>query len=212
MHTMQELDGMGIHAADGDLGHIADLYFDDKDWRVRFLVVDTGRWLPGRKVLISPEAITGIDWDRRHVNVNLTRDQVRNSPDVDTERPVSRSAALDVSRHYGWMESWILPVGGIGAAPGTNVLLGDKEDRDRAAEAGELGGDPHLRSYDEVRGYEVSDGVKRLGSLDNITLSDDMRMTELIIDTGRVLPGEEMRISVADVRDIQWAHSKIVVA
>jgi len=90
LRTMKELQGYAIRATDGDLGHVKDVYFDDRQWVVRYLIVETGSWLASRKVLISPFAIDHPDWTGKVLPVSITKEQVKNSPDIDTDKPVSR--------------------------------------------------------------------------------------------------------------------------
>jgi hypothetical protein len=87
---LNRLRGGPVHALDGDIGTIADFYFDDDTWTVRYVVVDTGQWLRGRLVLIPLWALHLPDWDQARIPVRLTRQQVEHSPDIDTHRPVSR--------------------------------------------------------------------------------------------------------------------------
>jgi len=96
-----------IHARDGEIGTLEDLYFDDGQWIVRYLVVDTGKWLPGRRVLIAPASVQTVDWSARTIQVNLTRDQVRNSPDAGADKPVSRQHEEELSAYYGWPSYWM---------------------------------------------------------------------------------------------------------
>ena len=84
LRTIKELHEYAIGAVDGVIGHVKDLYLDDKDWVVRYLVVDTGGWLSDKKVLISPMAIGKPNWAQEVLPVSITKEQVRNSPDVDT--------------------------------------------------------------------------------------------------------------------------------
>lgn len=60
--TMSELIGYSIHATDANIGGVSALLFDDEHWNVRYFVVDTGKWLPGRKVPISPISIRQASW------------------------------------------------------------------------------------------------------------------------------------------------------
>ena len=90
LRSMQELENYAIGATDGEIGHVTDFFFDDDAWVVRYLVVETGPWLWSRKVLISPYSLMEADWLHRRLPVRITREQVKNSPDIDTERPVSR--------------------------------------------------------------------------------------------------------------------------
>ena len=87
---LRDLEGFRLAAKDGEIGHVTDLYFEDTDWAVRYIVVATGNWLFGKKVLISPNAVQAIKWDEECMKVDLTTEQVRNSPDIDTDRPISR--------------------------------------------------------------------------------------------------------------------------
>jgi uncharacterized protein YrrD len=100
------LKGAAIIARDGAIGAIDDFYFDDEKWTVRYLVVDTGAWLFRRDVLISPISIQKVDEANNQVLVNLTRDQVKDSPDIDTQKPVSRQHETAVMNYYGYPIYW----------------------------------------------------------------------------------------------------------
>jgi hypothetical protein len=89
IRSVKETRGMPIEATDGPIGEIDDVYFDDYSWTVRYYVIDTGKSLPGRKVLIPPHAVRRTDTGYPGLPVDLTREQVRNSPDVETARPIS---------------------------------------------------------------------------------------------------------------------------
>src|SRR5690348_10242798 len=73
LHDVKELDGIAVGAMDGEVGTVTDLYFDDQHWAIRYLVVETGIWLGGRKVLISPSAIRGVAWESDIIDVWLSR-------------------------------------------------------------------------------------------------------------------------------------------
>ena len=90
LRSVKKLEGLTIGASDGAIGKVKDFYFDDEAWVVRYLVVDTGHWLAGREVLISPYSIGQVAWESETLPVNLTKAQIKNSPDIDTARPVSR--------------------------------------------------------------------------------------------------------------------------
>jgi hypothetical protein len=90
LRSVNELKNYNIKASNGDIGAIHDFYFDDEKWTIRYLVVDTGTWLTGRKVLISPAALGKVDWNAQTLQVTMTTEQVKKSPDIDTDKPVSR--------------------------------------------------------------------------------------------------------------------------
>src|SRR5579862_9700883 len=91
----KNLKGFKIQATDGELGTVDQLYFDDKSWAIRYLIVETGGWLGGRPVLISPISVIQMDWPAERINVWLTKKQVENSPNIDTHQPISRQHEAD---------------------------------------------------------------------------------------------------------------------
>lgn len=98
--------GLAIHAKNGELGTVEEFYFDDETWTIRYLVVKTGGWLSGRQVLISPISVVRADWENKRVDVALTKQQVENSPNLDTHQPVSRQHEADYSAYYGYNYYW----------------------------------------------------------------------------------------------------------
>jgi sporulation protein YlmC with PRC-barrel domain len=106
LQTIRKVEGCQIVATDGEIGRIDDIYFDDDQWVVRYLIVTTGDWLDERKVLISPYAVKVTDWTARATIVNLTREQVARSPGIDTDKPVSRQHESEYHNYYGFQEYW----------------------------------------------------------------------------------------------------------
>jgi len=106
------LKGLAIQATDGELGTVDQFYFDDETWAIRYLTVETGGWLGGRQVLISPFSILHVDWPAKRLNVALTKKQVEASPDINTHQPVSRQHEAEYNRYYGYPYYW----GGPGPA------------------------------------------------------------------------------------------------
>lgn len=90
LRSSSDLDDCIIHALDGPIGHVKDIYFDDNAWVIRYLIVDTGSWLSSRQVLISPMALAQSNWPDRSLCVSITKERVRHSPSIDTDKPVSR--------------------------------------------------------------------------------------------------------------------------
>ena len=145
-----------IEAADGPIGEVHDFYFDEETWIIRYLVADTRRWLPGKRVLLVPEVFGELNWAISRFPVNLTQDQIKNSPDIAENLPVSRQWEMDLHSYYGWTPYWDLyPVGhgpvplvhpdavGHGPIPSVGSVSGiDRSPIPRARERG----DPHLRA------------------------------------------------------------------
>ena len=147
--STKELKGYAIDATDGDIGKVDDFYFDDKSWTIRYLVVDTGNWLLGRKVLLSPIAVGKADFSSGRFNVTLTKKQVEESPSVDTDKPVSRQHEAYYHDYYGYPYYWNGPyLWGPMYYPG-RPGADQKRIEERRAEREEAG-DLHLRSAAHV--------------------------------------------------------------
>jgi hypothetical protein len=101
-----QMKGLVIRATDGEIGTVDQLYFDDETWAIRYLTVDTGGWLGGRQVLISPISVVTTDWQARRLDVSLTKKQVEQSPDIDTHQPVSRQHEAAYLDYYGYPYYW----------------------------------------------------------------------------------------------------------
>jgi sporulation protein YlmC with PRC-barrel domain len=207
-----QLAGCTIHATDGDIGSVNTIYFDDGHWTVRYFVVDTGKWLPGRKVLISPIAIRQLNWDGWTLDVILTREQVRNSPDIDTDLPVSRQHELDYYRYYGYPHYW----GGAALASGAYVAPGARTDEARgmaeirALEQEGKSHDPHLRDVRAVNGYHIRAADGDIGHVEDFLLDDQTwRIRYLVIDTSNWLGGRRVLVAPAWVAAVSWAESKV---
>jgi uncharacterized protein YrrD len=108
LRRLNSLVKCSVLAADGEIGRVADAYFDDERWAVRYLVVDTGMWL-GWHVLIAPQSITAIDWDNNLIEVGLTRNQVEQSPRADLQHPLSRLYETEFYTHFGYPPYWDAP-------------------------------------------------------------------------------------------------------
>ena len=106
LNNANHLKGLAIHATDGEIGTVDQLYFDDESWAIRYLTVKTGGWLGGRRVLISPIAVAHSDWPAKRLYVALTKKQVENSPDINTDKPVSRQHEAAYLGYYGYPNYW----------------------------------------------------------------------------------------------------------
>jgi sporulation protein YlmC with PRC-barrel domain len=204
------LKGYAIEASDGRIGSVSDLLFDDTTWKVRWIVVDTGTWLTGRKVLVHPSAVRSADHDREEIGVALTKQQVEDSPDILTDRPVSQEVQESLYGYYGWNPLWTGSYMGS-AAMATPIssppiyqrpMMHDTANGDMALEEG----DPHLRSMAEVVGYHIHATDGEIGHAENLLMDDttwDIRY--LIVDTSNWWSGQHVLISPFAVLDIDFA-------
>jgi len=214
LRRVTKLHGSHVLALDGEVGKVRDVYFDDVSWIVRYLIVDTGGWLSGRKVLISPRAVGHIDRASRTVSLSLTRERIEASPNIDADKPVSRLHESEIHSHYGYPAYWAGTQWGTGpmppaAAPIASDLLELQERR----LADEPPGDTHLRSTRELLGYSVTAAGAELGRVRNFLVDDETwAIRELILDRGIWPFGQQVLISRRRVQRLDWAAKSIEVA
>ena len=112
LHSIKKLEGYKIQATDGEVGKVYDFYFDDKEWVIRYLIADTGGWLTGRRVLISPESLGKPNFNEEIFPINLTKKQIEESPPIEEDKPVTRQFEQDLIVYYNWPAYWVGGPGG----------------------------------------------------------------------------------------------------
>ncbi len=195
LHSLNALTGASIIATDGEMGSVCNFLFDDQTWTVRYLVVETGGWLARRRVLIAVTAIDQPDWVNKCFHAHLTREQVRNSPDVDTEKPVSRQQEIAMSEYFGWPTYWA----GVyfPAVPHREYPVHTEED-------------PHLRSANDVAGYEVEATDGDVGRVDDFIIDNaNWHLSYLVVRTGDWLNCSQLLASTNWVASISWGDRRI---
>jgi uncharacterized protein YrrD len=204
LRRAKHLKGYHLGAMDGEIGRVKEFFFDDQTWHVRYLVADTGKWLPHRKVLISPHAFSSIDDAEKLVHVQLTREQVEKSPSIDSDKPVSRQFEEEYLRYFGWPFYWSDPLmWGVPVVPPA-LPIGEEEPGEHH--------DPHLRSMSEVIGYHIEARDGEVGHVEDFLLDDsDWAITELIVDTRNWLPGKHVLVSPDFIRNVSWEQAKVTV-
>lgn len=100
VRSTDEMTGYQLHARDGGIGHIEDFLYEEGDWAIHYLVVDTRNWWPGKKVLIPPSWIGGISWEARTIDVEASREDIRQAPEYDPARPITPESEKELARYY----------------------------------------------------------------------------------------------------------------
>ncbi len=215
IRSIKHLRGDDIAAKDGSLGDVHDFFFDDHSWQLRYLVVDTGNWLPGRRVLVAPQAIASIDEKDDKVAVTLSRDEIKNSPSIHTDEPVSRQHEIALADHFRWPSYWDHYASGVGVPPMIPSLQHAPATADpRGPERENVmpQGDPHLRSAAEVEGYHVAARDGEIGHIDDFLISDgDWTLRYIVVATRNWLPGKKVLVAPAWTRGIDWSQQKLLV-
>lgn len=216
LRNTKQMEGRALRARDGVIGEVKDFYFDDHHWHVRYLVVETGAWLKKRKVLISPDAIGAMDWGLQVFPVDLTMDQVRNSPSIDTDKPVSRQHEETLRQYYGWPPYWgaVFAEGGIATptltpTPAANTSEPGLTDGDAPLRPK---GNPYLRSAKDTTNYHIAASDGKIGHLEDFLIDDDAwRIRYLVIDTRNWLPGKKVIVAPGWIREVNWETRTVYV-
>ena len=214
LRPVSKLNGYKIEASDGHIGSVNDFLFDDATWKVRWLVVDTGHWLPGRKVLIHPSAIGAIDDERQSVSVNLTKARVKDSPAIQRDQPVSRQMESGLYGYYGCDPYWGGNLYGMSAiaAPFSSRPNSGGSGIGETAElqASREEQDPHLRSAAEVDGYHVHASDGGIGHVEDLLVEEaGWGIRYLVVDTSNWWAGQHVLVSPYAVREISWGERQM---
>ena len=199
LRSISEITGYHVGATDGEIGKARDFLFDDEKWTVRHLVVDIGKWLPGRQVLIAPEAVREADWDTRLLRLSLTKEKIENSPPIDADSPVSRQQEIELYRYFAWTPYWGAGMAGPHTEPAAVAIPEDTGKEVRK-------GDTHLRSAVQVMGYHISAADGEIGHIDDFIVDDESWILRYaVVDTRNWLPGKKVLVSPWWLKDIDWA-------
>jgi hypothetical protein len=217
LHSMKDLEGYTIGALDGIIGHVKDFYFDDHTWVIRYLVVETGTWFSHRKVLISPISINGPNWSEKIFPAAITQEQVKNSPSIDSDKPVSRQHEMAYLDYYGYPYYW---EGGDFWGDGM-MMWGAKSERaagqlrTAGAEAktqGKQHGDPHLRSGNEISRYEVLAADGDIGHVQHLLVDESCwAIRYIVVNTSNWWLGHQVLIAPQWVTGVRWDERQVSV-
>jgi len=214
--NVKNLVGYRLKETDGEIGIIEDFYFDDITWKIRYLVIRTGNWFTGRKVLISPKSLQKPDWEHEEFQVSLTKQQIKNSPDIDTEKPISRQQEEQLYSYYPWGTYWGNDpdehgAGIFGAMPSDLYEDEIENSADNIAVA-EGKNDLHLRSTDNVTGYKIHATDGEIGKVVDYIIDDNnWQIKHLVVETGSWLDSRKVMLSVAYIKEVNWDNSLVVV-
>ena len=225
LQSLKAMTGYELAALDGGIGQVREAYFDDHRWVVRHLVVDTGGWLAGRRVLISPHAIQRVNAEARALDVALTRKQIELAPPVESDRPVSRQYEIATADFYGYPYYWggaglwgamDMPLGGAlgpytGVGRGLSPDAHDSEDMRQRLDAEREAADPHLRSSAEVIGYDVAARDGAIGHIADFLIDPaSWRIALVVVDTHNWLPDRLVLVPPTLVDSVDWSSRQAV--
>jgi len=214
LQSIKQLTGNKLGAADGEIGHVKDVYFDDQHWAVRYLVADTGAWLTGRQVLISPHAVGTLYQPGKLLLVNLSRQQIEDSPAIASHKPVSRQYEVEYHQYYGWPYYWQGGgIWGVSAFPIVDVPLTPLPGKSADVSGpGPNHGEAHLRSAQVVTGYQIKASDGMIGHICDFLLdAQSWTIRQLVIKIGHRFSGREVQIPTGKVDRISYEESTVFV-
>jgi hypothetical protein len=216
LRRVNGLRGLALRAVDDPIGSVAAFCFDDQSWSMRYMLVQTGNWLDGETVLISPRAIRAVDWARQRIDLNVTSRQIRDAPRTLVDQPISRRMELAHATYYNDEPYWYgpgrwghtgFPYYGDGMTGYTPASTAATE-RERELPSG----DTHLHSTREVLNYHIRASDGTLGYLSDFVMDDETwAVRYLVIDTRSRRPSKPALIAPAWIAAVSWGDRTIDV-
>ena len=209
LRRVRELTELTILGTDGEIGSVQEVYFDDRNWAIRYLVVKAGGWLLSREVLLAPAAVAEINDAHRTMKVALTKDQIRRAPPIEAAKPLSRDYEEAYFRHFQWAPYWepgptewasSVPYPEMPPLPIDTTLPADAPKN------------PHLRSSREITGYDIQAMNGAIGHVEDLVVDDETWTVRYIeVDTRNWLPGKNVLLQMMRIDHISWVDRSVAV-
>lgn len=204
---IKDLTGYTLHCRDGVIGRVKEFFFDDLHWAIRYLIADTGSWLAGRRVLLSPYALLSVNKMHKQVAVDLSKKQIEDSPCLSVDEPISQPFETAYYRYYGWPLYW----GGSSAWGNYPILIRETEKR-RSLDSDGKAWNPHLSSTLSVKGYHIQALDGEIGHVKDYIIDDrTWAINYMVVDTYNWRPGRVVLISLKWIERVSWDESKVFV-
>lgn len=207
---VRDITALTLHAIDGQVGSVQELYFDDQNWKVRYLIINTGGWLLGRNVLIAPIAVAGIDDAGSSMRINLRKGQIEQAPPIEKAKPISRRYEEAYYKHFRWAPYWQSGTTALGTPipypepPPMNL------DEPALSESPEKS---HLRSSAEVTGYGIHTQDGEIGHIEDLVVDDEDWIVRYVeVDTRNWLPGKKVLVQTGRIKQIDWQSQSVTMS
>jgi hypothetical protein len=212
LRSAKELLGYELMTREGQAGYVYDLYFDNKVWAIRYLVVDLGELSPGRKVLISPDTLGPLEWEAEWLPVNLTLAQLAQQPDMGTVKPAGCCQALDVSEDHSWMivRPDYIPANRQNGSRDSGSCL--EKTIAKQTEPEVENANFQLRSLVEVLGYPIQATDGESGHLEDFVLDDRFwTIRHVVVETQHAYPCKQVCLIPQWIKTMGCRETKIQV-
>jgi hypothetical protein len=211
LRSVKQLYGYTLGALDGEIGRVKGFYFDDKDWVIRYLVADTGTWMVGHKVLISPYALGSIYSAGRILQVHLPREKIEESPTIETQLPAAREHEMAYYRYYNWPTYWDGP--GLWGQSPVPLVPPDYETEEAPPSRLKMREpESRLRSTLELTGHQVQSTDGEIGHVEDFLLDDSSwAIKSLVVAMGHSWSGKNVLVSARSIARVDWEEAKVFV-
>ena len=205
LRSSNELRDFSIAASDGDIGQVEAFCFDDREWMVRYILVNTGGWLHPRKVLISPSAIGSVDATARGITTDFTREEVKTSPKIEADPPGSRQDAMhDDSSKSPQVWGAVRFPHPVSTQGGGESHASNNRKKSSSSTL--------LRSTRDLHGFTLAASDGEIGHVDDFIIDDETwRIRYLVVDTRNWWPGKKVMLSPAWIRAVDWRKHRLNV-
>ena len=207
---VRDISALTLYASDGQIGSVVELYFDDQNWKVRYLIINTGGWLSGRNVLIAPIAVAGIDDADASMRINLRKDQIEQAPPIEKAKTVSRRYEEAYYKHFRWAPYWqpvATVLGNPILHPETPAMNVDEPVLPESPEKS------HLRSSEEVTGYGIHAQDGEIGHIEDLVIDqEDWIVRYAEVDTRNWLPGKKVLVPTGRIQQIDWQSQSVAMS
>jgi hypothetical protein len=215
LKSLNELKGYTLQAEDGEIGSCNDFLIEDRTWTVRYMVADTRKWLPGRRVLVSPISLGSPDWQSGRFPVRLTKEQIKEAPELDEHAPATREYEIWFYKHYGWPYYWSgSGLWASGVHP-RDIYLSPMENEGQRSDLQAEGPDiknPHLHAASEILGYDILASDGEIGHVEDFILEEDeWKVRAAVAATRNWLPGKHVLVPVSRLKQVDWPNEKLEV-
>ncbi|MBD3403395.1 hypothetical protein GF420_10905 [candidate division GN15 bacterium] len=213
LHDITTINHLRVEDSEGEAGSVADLLIDDGSWTVRYVVIDIGSWLTGRKILVPPVVVGKPDWSRSFLPMSVSRERIEQSPEIDLDQPVSRQQEERLHAHFAWQPYWAGEPS-RGEFQTEMPLAEDTGDdhQDESVPMGDPAGDPDLRSYQEMVGYRVQANDGPVGGVSGIIMDDETwTIRYVIVDADEIAPGRKLLLAVDWIDRVSWDQASLYV-
>lgn len=204
--SIKQLKHYELLTSDGKDCELEDLFFDENTWKTKYLVVKTGSWLMGRRVLVKPSIIQEVNHKEKQIKLPMPNDKVKESPAVDSVLPISLEAELLLAKYWEWV-----PKDAEGPLPEEAGGSIEAEATTETKDLSERAVKSKLRSFDEVAGYKIHapDGV--FGHLEDFLCDDDWIIRYAVVDPRSWFPGKHVLLPVCEIEDVKWSEHALHV-